>query len=377
MLMNEIMKEYDKSKTGTLSRKEVKDMAEKILGRVAPAMGGLDYDEIELIMCCGGSNVRPEITMEELPEALAIISGIKEENEELEKLFKKYDVDKSGDLPSDQLKPLLTEVNEGPVTDADVTYVLKQCEPRGVADPIKKTQLKAALACWYTHTEEDVSKSKQEDKEKEKEKEKAASEKKAAPKKAAPKDGQGKKASQESKENHDKKAAHDKKAGSDKIIKEDGGSKEKTEEPVKAPPPATEEPAKEEAAAVPPKSAEAETAQPKVEPNSPTAINAEPTSAIVVPTPQTTPPGGAEKTEPATTKTEPEWQNLTIDSGTRESSEQPASEEKKDAAAIVQGGKVTKDPTFLESIVGKYGCCQAVSSSAQDVTDAQMPVSYA
>jgi len=84
---------------------------------------------------------------------LAIISIIKENNKDLDKLFKRYDADGSGDLPADQLKPLLEEVSEGvPVTDADVDYVLKQCEPRGVADPIKKTQLKAAIACWYVHS---------------------------------------------------------------------------------------------------------------------------------------------------------------------------------------------------------------------------------
>merc|ERR1711924_202438 len=116
-------------------------------------MGGINDEELELIMCCGGSDARPRITAKELPDALSIIGALKADDEDLERLFAKYDKDKSGDLPADQLKPLLVEVSEGAdVTDADVNYVLKQCEPRGVADPIRKTQLKAAVACWYCHS---------------------------------------------------------------------------------------------------------------------------------------------------------------------------------------------------------------------------------
>jgi len=150
-----IMKEYDKSKTGTLSRQEVTEMATAILGRVAPNMGGLTFEEVELIMCLGGSTTKPEITAEDLPQALAIIASVKEENHNLERLFSKFDVDKTGELPANQLTALLTEVNAGvPPTVGDVTYVLTQCEPRGAADPIKKTELKAALACWYCLAEE-------------------------------------------------------------------------------------------------------------------------------------------------------------------------------------------------------------------------------
>lgn len=146
----EIMKEYDKSHTGVLSRQEVKEMATKILGRYAPELGGLEFEEIDLIMMCGGDTVQPELRAEELPGALAIICRIKEENENLVRLFRKYDVDKSGDLPASQLKPLLQEVYDGiePPED-DIAYILRQCEPRGAEDPIKQDQLKAALACWY------------------------------------------------------------------------------------------------------------------------------------------------------------------------------------------------------------------------------------
>lgn len=129
-------------------------MAESIMGKVAPAMGGITDEELDLIMCCGGSRARSGITGAQLPDALSIIGAIKADNEHLERLFMKYDWDKSGDLPADQLRPLLVEVSGGleEITDDDINYVLNQCEPRGIADPIGKKQLKAAIACWYCHS---------------------------------------------------------------------------------------------------------------------------------------------------------------------------------------------------------------------------------
>merc|ERR1719420_1549275 len=87
--------------------------------------------------------------------ALALMSILKENNHHIVELFNEFDVDRSKSLSPDQLKALLTSVNEGvEVSDKDIEYVLKQCEPRGAADPIGMEQLKAALACWYLLAEE-------------------------------------------------------------------------------------------------------------------------------------------------------------------------------------------------------------------------------
>jgi Ca2+-binding EF-hand superfamily protein len=144
------IEKYDLSKTGTLSREEVIKMAADILNEYTPLVGGLTDEDVEMIMRCGGDNVRPELTKDEVPNALACMAQIRQDNHLLVNLFSEFDVDKTGELPSDQLTNLLTRINGGTAPDvSDVDYILAQCEPRGKTDPIKIVQLKAAVACWF------------------------------------------------------------------------------------------------------------------------------------------------------------------------------------------------------------------------------------
>lgn len=125
-------------------------MAKDMLNEFTPLVGGLTDEDIDLIMRCGGDNVKPELTLDEIPNALAVMGFLKEANKEVVELFQRFDVDKSGELPADQLKALLKEVNGGvDPLESDLYFILKQCEPRASADPIKLDQLKPALACWF------------------------------------------------------------------------------------------------------------------------------------------------------------------------------------------------------------------------------------
>jgi Ca2+-binding EF-hand superfamily protein len=149
---------YDVSKTGTLTREEVRKMASDLLNQYTPVVGGLTDDDVDMMMRCGGDNVKPELTLDEMPGAMAVMTNIKESNKYVHELFKEFDVDRSGQLPADQLMALLTKVNGGAKpADNDVSFIIKQCEPRGAADPIGIAQLKAALGCWYCLQEKSMS----------------------------------------------------------------------------------------------------------------------------------------------------------------------------------------------------------------------------
>lgn len=143
------MEKYDVSKTGTLSREEVMRFAADILNEYTPLVGGLTDEDVDMIMRCGGDNVLPELTKDEVPNALAVMAAIKKDNHLLVQLFTEFDVDKTGELPCDQLTALLTKINGTPPDSSDVDYILSQCEPRGKTDPIKLVQLKAAISCWF------------------------------------------------------------------------------------------------------------------------------------------------------------------------------------------------------------------------------------
>lgn len=153
-LIGQFMTTYDKSKSGTLTRDEVRALAEALLTEYTPLVGGLTDIDLDLIMMCGGADCKVEVTAEDLPGALAVMMAVKDVSKELHELFEKYDKDGTGTLSSDQLNDFLTEMNGGEaLAGAEVDYILLQLQPRDKADPIKEDQLKAALGCWYIHGE--------------------------------------------------------------------------------------------------------------------------------------------------------------------------------------------------------------------------------
>lgn len=149
-MVEKYMKQYDKSKTGSLSRAEVKAMAKELCNKYTPLVGGITDEDVEFIMRAGGENTKEELRAEDLPFALAVMMAVREDSANFHDLFLRHDMDKSGVLPADQLTSLLSEVNDGQApAGSDVSYILNQCEPRGKDDPIPEAQLKCAIACWY------------------------------------------------------------------------------------------------------------------------------------------------------------------------------------------------------------------------------------
>jgi Ca2+-binding EF-hand superfamily protein len=146
-----LLKKYDVSKTGTLSREEVRRMAEDFLiGEETQLIGGITDDDIDMIMRCSGDDTSTDIRAEDMPLAVAVMMAVRDDNANFHQLFQRHDKDNSGVLPADQLTNLLAEINDGiPPNAGDVAYILKQCEPRGREDPISEAQLKSAMACWY------------------------------------------------------------------------------------------------------------------------------------------------------------------------------------------------------------------------------------
>lgn len=143
------MEEFDKSKTGSLNRDEVKALADSMLNDKTPLLGGLTDEEIDMLMRISGDNTSTDITAEDLPTALSVLMEIRADNKMFYEMFQKYDTDSTGVLKVDQLHGLLAELTGLRIAEADIRYVLTQCEPRGKEDPIPVDQLKAAIACWY------------------------------------------------------------------------------------------------------------------------------------------------------------------------------------------------------------------------------------
>lgn len=148
-LCEHYMNVYDLAHTGTLSRAEVKQMVNDIMIKAKLDISHTD-EEVETIMRCGGPTAHAEITAADLPMAIAIAHAVRDDDKAFHQLFLRFDRSNTGHLDTTELTNLLKEVNGGLVPSSnDVDYILKQCEPRGAADPIPESQLKCAVACWY------------------------------------------------------------------------------------------------------------------------------------------------------------------------------------------------------------------------------------
>eukprot|EP00293_Proteomonas_sulcata_P012621 CAMPEP_0184305770 /NCGR_PEP_ID=MMETSP1049-20130417/14960_1 /TAXON_ID=77928 /ORGANISM="Proteomonas sulcata, Strain CCMP704" /LENGTH=213 /DNA_ID=CAMNT_0026617905 /DNA_START=31 /DNA_END=672 /DNA_ORIENTATION=+ len=152
-----LLEKYDTSKTGNLNREELASLLQD-----APPTGNRPTDEeITFVL---RSTIRTEtdrncVNKKEIPAALDIWKAYDTTKPEIDKHFEKYDTNQSGKLEKDQLKNLLTELNDGtPPEDREVEWVLKTVDGalEGVDSTggVNKTELMGAISLRYTYVEE-------------------------------------------------------------------------------------------------------------------------------------------------------------------------------------------------------------------------------
>ena len=149
-----LMEKFDVSKTGDLDAEEVRMLCEAIMNEVTPELGGVTDEDVAEVMCLGGENVKPAVTFDQLPTALSTLLAIKAENKKIYELYEKHDIDSTGSLSKEQLKPMMTELNEGIIpTDEDLDFIIKRFDVSGDG-AIQPSELKGVIAAWYCLAEE-------------------------------------------------------------------------------------------------------------------------------------------------------------------------------------------------------------------------------
>eukprot|EP00286_Rhodomonas_abbreviata_P012464 CAMPEP_0181316290 /NCGR_PEP_ID=MMETSP1101-20121128/15816_1 /TAXON_ID=46948 /ORGANISM="Rhodomonas abbreviata, Strain Caron Lab Isolate" /LENGTH=211 /DNA_ID=CAMNT_0023423527 /DNA_START=217 /DNA_END=852 /DNA_ORIENTATION=- len=154
--LQELMEKYDKSKTGNLDREELADLL------MDASSGGRKPSDEEINFVLNTTHredktAADRITKSEIAAALDVWKTHEASLAEVEAHFAKYDVNKSGKLERNQLKALLTDLDEGLApTDEEVDMVMKTADG-ATGDPtggINKTELMLAISLWYTHVED-------------------------------------------------------------------------------------------------------------------------------------------------------------------------------------------------------------------------------
>jgi len=157
-VIEQVFAKYDVSKTGFLDKNECK----KFLQDAAKGQQPTDEEVTFVIQSVHVSSNRDGkgITMSEMSIALDIWRTWEQTKPEMQNYMHKYDTNESGKLELDQLKSLLTDLNEGiPPSDEEVKWVMDVSD--GKVEGVEKTggvnitELHGAIVLWYTHVEHD------------------------------------------------------------------------------------------------------------------------------------------------------------------------------------------------------------------------------
>jgi Ca2+-binding EF-hand superfamily protein len=163
LLKEELMKRYDVSGQGTLTRDEVKAIMVKYEGDDFMPTDA----QVEMVMRVGGDTCKPVLTQDQLVAAMAIVKAMADEEKQLDETFDKYDANKSGELDKGQLANLLKDLNDGEdVSQEDVELILEQADASGT-DSILRAELKPAVMIWFSLREREDAEEAPAEKEKE------------------------------------------------------------------------------------------------------------------------------------------------------------------------------------------------------------------
>mmetsp|Transcript_26260 Transcript_26260/g.62177 ORF Transcript_26260/g.62177 Transcript_26260/m.62177 type:complete len:214 (-) Transcript_26260:307-948(-) len=152
--LDELLEKYDTSNTGNLLKDELMQLLQDAAKGRKPT-----EEELNFVLWSTTEGKSDRVSKQEIPKALDLWSDYERNLREVEEKFDKYDTNKSGKLEKDQLKLLLTDLDEGiPPTDAEVDWVFATADGavEGVTPTggINKTELMLAISLWYTHVED-------------------------------------------------------------------------------------------------------------------------------------------------------------------------------------------------------------------------------
>lgn len=144
-----LMENYDSSMKGSLDTNQAKDVSEKLMKGMNLDVPDLTDADVDQVMRMGGAIYTPEVTYDEIPQALSIVLALRPESSRIHSLFTKYEDGESGKLGKSMLMPLLGELNDGILpTSEDMEYIDKRFHVSSDED-VDEAQLKAAIEGWY------------------------------------------------------------------------------------------------------------------------------------------------------------------------------------------------------------------------------------
>merc|ERR1719235_3037637 len=151
-----LMQKYDKDQSGKLCEEEIitmlNDYQFDLLGK--PKTAPTKEEVAALILLCDKDH-DDRISGQEVLDSLSTWLAYIEKGEETVALLKKHDVNLSGTIDKKELRPLLSELNDGNgVPDDVVAWIWSQADLNGDRT-LCQMELTRAIAAWYVWLPED------------------------------------------------------------------------------------------------------------------------------------------------------------------------------------------------------------------------------
>jgi|EP00670_Eutreptiella_braarudii_P005237 Ca2+-binding EF-hand superfamily protein len=144
-----LIKKYDKTHTNGLNRAELAELLKDLNNGVAPT-----DDEVDWVLKQADREGNQLVSPHEMETALSMWANHQKNKAQVEVVFKKYDTNNSGRLERDQVRNLLTDLNDkNPPSEAELNWVMSQADI-SQDGTLRKPEIMHAVTAWYTHVEE-------------------------------------------------------------------------------------------------------------------------------------------------------------------------------------------------------------------------------
>lgn len=144
-----VFAQYDKKKNGKLDAAELKTLLQDYSSKP------VTDDEVTFVLRMADVKKTGAVERDELAGAMKVWSTYRDSGPMIDETFQKYDTDQSGKLDKEQLRKLLSDLNEGlPVSDEEVAWVLENADILGDGC-ISKIELTQAITYWMMHVEDE------------------------------------------------------------------------------------------------------------------------------------------------------------------------------------------------------------------------------
>ena len=106
---------------------------------------------VEYVLALSDADHSDSIEPAEFINAVAIWCTLRQQQDEIDSSFDEFDVDHSGKLSREQVREMLQHLNDDlPVTWTEVDWLIESSDVDGDGS-LDRSELRAAVACWYVH----------------------------------------------------------------------------------------------------------------------------------------------------------------------------------------------------------------------------------